>query len=195
MDLPMRILATVSLWLVSLALHAASDAKLIAGTFDPPREAPELGLQGSHGEKLNLRDYRGKIVILGFGFTSCPDVCPTNLAILAQARRKLGTLADQVQVVYVTVDPQTDTAERMRQYLAAFDPSFVGGTGDPAALAAVRKEYGVMASKTKHGSNDSYAHSSYLYLIDRTGKLRALMPYGQSADDFVHDVRVLLGER
>lgn len=194
MNLFLRVLATVSLGLVSLALHAASDATLIAGTFDPPREAPELKLQGSNGKELNLHDYRGKIVILGFGFTSCPDVCPTNLATLALARKKLGTLADQVQVVYVTVDPETDTAERMRQYLVAFDPTFVGGTGDLATLAAVRKAYGILATRTTHGAGYTIAHSSYLYLIDRAGRLRALMPYGHSADDFGHDVRLLLSE-
>jgi protein SCO1 len=191
----MRILAVFSLWFVSLALHAADDAKLIAGTFDPPRDAPELKLRGSHGRGLTLSDYRGKVIILGFGFTSCPDVCPTTLAVLAQARKKLGSLSDQVQVVYVTVDPQTDTAERMRKYLGTFDPTFVGGTGTEAALAAVRNEYGIIANKKTYGSRYTYAHSSYTYLIDRMGKLRALMPYGQSADDFVHDVRVLLGER
>jgi len=195
MGLVMRVFTAFPLLLVSLALPAASATKLIAGTFDPPREAPELRLQGSHGKELRLDDYRGKVVILGFGFTSCPDVCPTTLATLAQARRKLGGLADQVQVVYVTVDPQTDTAERMRKYLGAFDPTFVGGTGDEAALAAVRKQYGIVANRSTYGTSDTYAHSSSVYLIDRAGKLRALMPYGQSADDFAHDLRVLLGER
>jgi protein SCO1/2 len=191
----MRILAIASISLAALATQAASDTKLTAGTFDPPREAPELRLQGSHGRELRLSDYRGKVVLLGFGFTSCPDVCPTTLATLAQARRKLGDLAGQVQVVYVTVDPEKDTAGRMRRYLGAFDSTFVGGTGDEAALASVRQQYGIVASRTTHGTSYTYAHSSYVYLIDRAGKLRALMPYGQSAQDFAHDLRILLGER
>jgi protein SCO1/2 len=191
----MRPFPIASLLLVSLVLHAANETRLIAGTFDPPRAAPELRLQGSHGKELRLSDYRGKVVILGFGFTSCPDVCPTTLATLAQARKQLGDLATQVQVVYVTVDPQTDTAERMRRYLGTFDPTFVGGTGDEAALAEVRRQYGIVANKSTHGSNYTYAHSSSIYLIDRAGKLRALMPYGQSARDFAHDLRMLLAER
>jgi protein SCO1/2 len=190
-----RALCIAYLLLASLVSHAANAPKLIAGVFEPPREAPELALQGSDGKPLNLSGYRGKIVILGFGFTSCPDVCPTTLAVLAQARKKLGAAADQLQVVYVTVDPQTDTAERMRKYLSTFDGSFVGGTGSEEELAAIRKQYGIIANRKKYGSNYTYAHSSYTYLIDREGKLRALMPYGHTADDYAHDVKVLLGER
>lgn len=181
--------------LLALAPCAASESELIAGVFDPPRAAPELGLEGSHGKPLNLGDYRGKVVVLGFGFTSCSDVCPVTLAVLAQARKQLGTLADQLQVVYVTVDPETDTAERMREYLALFDPSFVGGTGSEAALTAVRKEYGIVANRqAEDGTGYTYAHSSYTFLIDRQGRVRALMPYGQPAEDFAHDARLLLAE-
>ena len=84
----------------------------------PPRQAPEFSLQGSDGRELNLSRYRGKVVLLGFGFTSCPSVCPTTLATLAQARRKLGAAAADVQIVYITVDPERDNAERMKEYLA-----------------------------------------------------------------------------
>jgi protein SCO1/2 len=191
----MRTLLLACSLLSVLTPCAASDAQLIAGVFDPPRAAPELGLEGTHGATLNLGDYRGKVVILGFGFTSCSDVCPVTLAILAQARKLLGALADGVQVVYVTVDPGTDTVERMREYLALFDPGFVGGTGTEEALAAVRREYGIVANRqAKDGAGYTYAHSSYTFLIDRRGMVRALMPYGHSAEDFAHDARVLLGE-
>lgn len=167
---------------------------LIAGTFDPPRAAPEFALEDSNGGALKLADHRGKVVLLGFGFTSCPDVCPTTLAVLAQARKNLGDRADELQVIYITVDPQTDTAARMKKYLANFDPSFIGGTGNEAQLSAVRQEYGILAQKKTVGANYTYAHSSYVYLIDRSGKLRALMPYGHKAEDFAHDVRALLAE-
>jgi protein SCO1 len=186
--------ALILVWclLIPTGAHATSEAELIAGVFDPPREAPELGLDGTKGRQLSLRDYRGKVVILGFGFTSCSDVCPVTLAVLAQARKRLGALAEQVQVVYVTVDPETDTVERMRAYLEAFDPSFVGGTGSEAALQAVRKEYGILANREQSGSGYTYAHSSYVFLIDRDGRLRALMPFGHTPDDFAHDLLVLL---
>jgi len=183
-----------SLLVAALALVAANDASLIAGTFDPPRPAPELALAGSDGAPLALGKFRGKVVALAFGFTSCPEVCPTTLAVLAQARKKLGPKASELQVVYVTVDPERDDAARMKQYLAGFDPSFVGGTGTEAQLAAVRREFGVQAAKHPSVEGATFSHSSFIYLIDRGGKLRALMPYGHTPDDFAHDVGILLAE-
>jgi protein SCO1/2 len=170
----------------------ATESALKAGVFEPPRAAPELALVGSDGAELTLARYRGKVVVLAFGFTSCADVCPVTLGTLASARKQLGPDAGNVQIVYVTVDPERDDAERMRTYLASFDPSFVGGTGAPERLAAVRKEYGIAAEKVKAASGYSVAHSSYTYLIDRAGRLRALMPYGHPAEDYVHDLRILL---
>jgi len=184
---------TLLLWLwFAAAVHAAEEANLKAGVFTPAREAPDFTLSGSDGAKLQLRDYRGKVVLLAFGFTSCPDVCPTTLAVLARARSQLGRDGNEVKVVYVTVDPERDDAKRMRRYLAAFDPAFIGGTGTADKLAAVRKEYGIAADKKPAGAGYVVAHSSYTYLIDRAGKLRALMPYGHTAEDYVHDLRILL---
>jgi protein SCO1/2 len=178
--------------LFAAAADGADDTNLKAGVFTPARPAPDFTLSGSDGSKLQLSKYLGKVVILAFGFTSCPDVCPTTLAVLAQARRNLGRDGDEVKVVYITVDPERDDAKRMRKYLAAFDPTFVGGTGSPERLAAVRREYGIAADKKRAGSDYVVAHSSYIYFIDRAGRLRALMPYGHTADDYVHDVRILL---
>ena len=180
--------------LCAMGAVAADRPTLKAGVFEPPRAAPELPLQASNGGKLSLASYRGKVVLLGFGFTSCPAVCPTTLAVLAQARKRLGAQGGQVQVVYVTVDPERDTAARMRAYLGGFDPTFVGGTGTPAQLASVRKDYGVMAERKPLGNSYSYAHSSSVYLIDRKGVLRGMMPYGQSPADYVHDIQILMGE-
>jgi len=188
-----RFLVTLlSLLLLGSVAVATEDEALVAGVFSPPRAAPEFSLRGSDGKELNLGRFRGKVVILEFGFTSCPDVCPTTLVALAEAHKKLGPEADQLQVVYVTVDPERDDVARLREYLAAFDPTFVGGTGTAEELAAVRRSYGVAANKTTTGDGYTFAHSSYTCLIDRTGSLRALMPYGHSSDDYVHDVRILL---
>jgi protein SCO1/2 len=178
----------------SVAAPVASAPALKAGVFDPPREAPLFSLQSSGGGTLELRSYRGKVVILGFGFTWCTDVCPVTLATLKLARRNLGPAAADVQVVYITVDPERDNPARMKEYLRAFDPTFIGGTGGASDLAAVRKDYGIVAEKHVKGSSYSVAHSSYTYLIDRRGQLRALMPYGHSADDYVHDLQILLAE-
>ena len=183
-------------WLGLLALLAgpapAADDALQAGVFDPPRAAPEFRLRGSDGTELTLSRYRGKVVIVGFGFSSCPNVCPVTLSTLSQVRKRLGADAAELQVVYITVDPERDDVERLRKWLAAFDPNFVGGTGSAAELAAVRKEYGIAATRQTVGADYGFNHSSFTYLIDRDGDLRALMPYGHSPDDYVHDVRILL---
>jgi len=171
-----------------------SPPALKAGTFDPPRPAPELDLLGSNGGELKMSNYRGKVVLLAFGFTSCTAVCPTTLNTFAVARRKLAAAAAGVQVVYITVDPQRDNSARLKKYLGAFDPTFVGGTGTEQQLAAARKNYGVSATKQVVGDSYTYDHSSFTYLIDRSGRIRALMPYGHSPDDYVHDLTVLLKE-
>ncbi|WP_161828166.1 SCO family protein [Steroidobacter agaridevorans] len=189
-----RVAGSLLALLFAMVAVAADRPTLKAGVFEPPRAAPELSLEASSGGKLSLANYRGKVILMGFGFTSCPEVCPTTLATLAQARKRLGPQADQLQVVYVTVDPERDSAERMRAYLGGFDPSFVGGTGTPAQLAAVRKNYGVMAERKSLGNSYTVAHSSSVYLIDQKGLLRGMMPYGRLPDDFVHDVRALLSE-
>lgn len=172
---------------------------LKAGVFEPARAAPEFALSGSDGQPLGLARHRGKLVLLVFGFTHCPEVCPTTLATLAQARQALTpTEAAGVQVVYVTVDPERDDVERIRKYLAAFDKSFVGGTARPEALAAMRKSYGVIAQKLeKKAGTDTYGmnHSTSVFLIDREGRLRAMMPYGHPAKDFVHDLKLMLAAK
>jgi protein SCO1/2 len=162
-----------------------------AGILTPAYAAPDFMLQGSDGSTVTLARYRGKVVLLTFGFTHCAAVCPTTLATLAQARAKLGKAADQVQVVYVTVDPARDDAAHMRDYLAAFDPSFIGATAAPAVLAAVRQRYGVTAVKQGTGPDYAMAHTSSIFLIDPTGKLRAVMPFGHDPADFVHDIQYL----
>jgi protein SCO1 len=169
------------------------DSALIAGVFTPARAAPQFTLRGSDGLDLSLERYRGKVVLLAFGYTSCTEVCPVTLSILAQARRKLAAEASDMQVVYITVDPERDSVARMHSYLAGFDPSFIGGTGTAAQLAAVRATYGITVSqKLPMPGGYLLSHSSFTYLIDREGRLRALMPFGHDAADFAHDVRLLL---
>jgi protein SCO1/2 len=175
-----------------LARGSGQAEAMKAGAYDPPRAAPDFSLRGSDGSEVTLARYRGKIVLLTFGFTSCAAICPTNLATLAQARAGLGKAADKVQVIFVTVDPERDDAPHMKEYLAAFDPGFIGATGDPKNLAAVREDYGVTATREGTGPDYAIAHTSSIFLIDRAGKLRAMMPFGHEAADFVHDIRLLL---
>jgi protein SCO1/2 len=191
---PLRRTALIALGCALTASAAGQVSKLKAGVFDPPRQAPDFALQGSDGRELTVSRYIGKVIVLGFGYTSCPDVCPTTLSTLAQARRQLGPAAADVQVLYVTVDPERDDPERMKKYVGAFDPTFIGATGSASALAAVRKNYGVQAERKALGASYVVAHSSYTYLIDRRGRLRALMPYGRAPGDYVHDLTLLLKE-
>jgi protein SCO1/2 len=175
----------------------AADAKppaLKAGVFDPPRMAPDFALKGSDGQELRLSKYKGKLVLLGFGFTSCTEVCPVTLDTLAKARKSLGPAAADVQVLYITVDHERDVPERMKAYLRGFDPSFIGGSGTAAQLAAVQKSYGVQSEKRPSGDDYSYSHSSSIYIIDRGGRLRAQMLYGHSPNDYAHDLKLLLKE-
>ena len=192
MTLLNRIATLFVLTAVLLAAHAAPALK--AGVFEPPRQAPEFSLRGSDGNDLTLSRYRGKLVLMSFGFTHCAAVCPTTLATLAQARQALGPQASAVQVVFVTVDPERDDPAQMKTYLAAFDPSFVGGAGKPEVLAAMRKNYGVVANKVPMTGGYAVDHTSSIFLIDRDGKLRAMMPYGRDAKDFVHDIKLLLAQ-
>jgi protein SCO1/2 len=172
--------------------HAAAEETLRAGVFEPSHAAPAIDLPGSDGAAVTLERFRGKVVVLAFGFTSCTNVYPVTLAVLAKARRALGDAAADVQVVYVTVDPERDDARRMRDYLKAYDATFVGATGNEQQLAEVRKRYGVAAQRVALAQGYAVNHSSFTYLIDRAGRLRALMPFGQSADDYAHDLRILL---
>jgi len=201
MTLP-RFLLALSLAGASMLATAAdpASAALKAGAFDPPQAAAEFpdGLRASDGTALKLAHYRGKVVLLAFGFTQCPAICPSTLATLAEARRLLGADAAVVQVVFVTVDPERDDPAHLGRYLAGFDPAFVGVSGQPQALELLRRRYGVTAQKVPapDGSQDyAMSHSTSIYLIDRDGRLRALMPFGHSAADFAHDVRQLLASR
>jgi protein SCO1/2 len=177
---------------VHVAVHAAT---LKSGVFDPPRAAPEIALPASNGAPFSLHSLRGKVVVLEFGYTHCLDVCPVSLASLAQARKKLGAAAADVQVVFITVDPARDHAGHLRTYLAAFDPTFIGITGSQQQIDALLKSYGISATRRPvEGSKTDYTmhHSSYLYFIDRKGMQRALMPFGRPSDEMVHDLSILL---
>jgi protein SCO1/2 len=168
---------------------------LLCGTFEPSREAPAFSLDGSNGKKLSLRDHLGKVVILEFGYTFCDEVCPVTLARLTEVYRKLGSAARDVHLIFVSVDPERDSPERLREYLGAFNPSFLGATGTPDEVGAVHKAYGVVARQVVSRNpalGYAVAHSSSLYLVDRQGKLRVLVPFGTPADDIVHDLELLL---
>ena len=187
-----RVLALLLAAFVSAAAGATEAPALKAGVFTPPHPAPGFTLAGSDGAPLTLARFHGKVVALAFGYSHCGDVCPVTLATLAQARKQLGAQAAGFQVVYITVDPERDSAAQLKTWLTAFDPSFVGGTGSAQALDGVDKLYGISVKKMESANGPLFGHSSSVYLIDREGRLRAMMPYGHVAEDYAHDVRLLM---
>jgi len=154
----------------------------------------ELALADHHGKARTLADFRGKAVVIFFGFTQCPDVCPTALSALAEAMRRLGPDAARVQVLFVTIDPERDTADLLSRYVPAFHPSFLGLRGDAEATARVAKEFKVIYQKVPGQTPDTYTmdHSAGLYLLDPQGRLRVFESHGQGAEAIAHDLAQLL---
>jgi protein SCO1/2 len=155
----------------------------------------KLELTDHTGRARTLADFRGKVVLLFFGFTHCPDVCPTTLADAAQAIKTLGADAERVQVLFVTVDPERDTKEVLASYVQAFDPRFLGLYGDAAATQRAAKEFRVYYEKRKTGEGYSVDHSAQTYVIDPRGRLRLFVRHDRIATDLPEDLRTLLKER
>jgi protein SCO1/2 len=164
--------------------------------IEPPAPAQDFTLDNFDGRPFRLTDQRGKVVLLFFGYTSCPDVCPTTLAEFRQLRERLGSRAGDVVFVFVTVDPARDTPEKIGSYLTLFAPDFYGLSGPADALEPVYRAYGVYAEKQEGGSAAGYlvTHTSSVYVIDRGGNLRMTFPYGTPLEDMLADVRRLLAE-
>ena len=151
-------------------------------------------LTDHNGKPRSLEDFRGQVVVMFFGFTHCPDVCPTTLAELAGAVRKLGPEGEKVQVLLVTVDPQRDTAELLAKYVTAFNAKFLALRGSADETARVAKEFKVIYQKVADPGTENYAmdHSAGSYIFDRQGRLRLYVSYGRGADVFAHDIDLLL---
>ncbi len=154
----------------------------------------DFALTDAAGKPRTLADYRGKVVVLFFGYTQCPDVCPTTLAALAQTMKTLGADASRVQVVFVTVDPDRDTGELLASYVTAFDPSFVALRGDADATARTAKEFKILYQKQPGRTPESYTvdHSAGTFVFDPQGRLRLYVGNGQGPEVFAHDIRELL---
>jgi protein SCO1/2 len=154
----------------------------------------DFALKDPSGKERTLEDFRGKAVVVFFGYTQCPDVCPTTLATLATAMKELGPDADRVQVLFVTVDPERDTPELLAKYVPSFDPRFLGLWGDAAATARTAKEFKVIYQKVPGATPGSYTmdHSAGSYVFDPRGRLRLFVSNGQGPDVFAHDLRELL---
>ena len=188
-----RLLAAV---LAALALSACSPdgPRFQSADITGAGFGRDFSLTDTSGKPRGLADFRGMAVVVFFGFTQCPDVCPTAMAMLAEAMRKLGPDAWQVQGVFITIDPERDTPELLSRYVPAFHPSFVALYGDAAATERVAKEFKVVYRKVPGSAPDSYTmdHSAGMFVFDPQGRLRLYVSHGQSADALAHDLRELL---
>jgi protein SCO1/2 len=154
----------------------------------------DFALTDHAGKPRTLADFRGKAVVLFFGYVQCPDVCPTTLAALAEAMRQLGPDAAKVQVLFVTVDPERDTRELLSSYVTAFDPSFLALSGDAEATARTAREFKILYQKQPGKTPESYTvdHSAGTFIFDPQGRLRLYVGHGQGPEVFAHDIRELL---
>ncbi|HZZ94044.1 MAG TPA: SCO family protein [Usitatibacter sp.] len=153
----------------------------------------ELDLRDTQGKPRTLADFRGKVVVVAFGYTHCPDVCPMTLANLASARKRLGKEGDQVQVIFVSVDPKRDTPDLLARYVTAFDPTFLGLGGSPADVQRTIKDYRLFVEERPTGNGDySVDHSAQIFAYDRKGRLRVVIPQTATPDAIASDLRVLL---
>ena len=153
----------------------------------------ELNLTDHNGQPRTLADFRGKVVAVFFGFTHCPDACPTTLVELAQVVKDLGRDADKLQVLFITVDPERDTPQVLKQYVPSFNPAFLGLYGDAEATARAAKEFKVFFQKQPvKGGSYSVDHGAGTFILDREGRLRLFAQYGQGAAPILHDIRILL---
>jgi len=158
--------------------------------------ARDFKLPDQHGQMRSLKDFQGKIVAVFFGYTQCPDVCPTTLSEMKEAKQLLGADGDKLQVIFVTVDPERDTPEVLKAYMANFDPSFIALRGSPEQLATTAKDFKVYYKKAEGKTPTSYTmdHSAATYVYDTHGRLRLYTRYGSGAQALASDFKQLLKE-
>jgi protein SCO1/2 len=156
--------------------------------------AKDFQLPDQNGQLRSLKDFRGKVVVLFFGYTQCPDACPTTMTELAQVRKLLGPDGDKVQVLFVTVDPERDTPAVLKGYMANFDPTFLALRGTPEQLAAMAKDYKVFYKKVEGKTPSSYSmdHSAASYVYDQQGRLRLYTRYGSGPQALASDIQLLM---
>ena len=183
-----------ALLLLALAACSPDGPKFKSSDVTGSSFGREFALQDASGKTRTLADFRGKAVVVFFGYTQCPDVCPTTLSTLAETMKLLGPDADRVQVVFITIDPERDTPAMLGEYVPAFDKRFVGLAGDAAATERVAKEFKVIYQKQPGPTPTTYSmdHSAGVFVFDPQGRLRLYARHGQGPDAYAHDLRELL---
>lgn len=180
---------------VTIGLFLVSQPHAFAGTvLQNPQPAYDYALIGPNGETSRLSDLRGKTVLIFFGYTSCPDICPATMHNLHLVLESLGSRADQVQVVFITVDPEKDTPQRIQAYTAGIDARMLGLSGDLNTITQTAEKYGIAFQKqfTGNGSDYTVDHTAAIQLVDSKGLLRVVYPYDTSTEALTSDVRYFL---
>ncbi len=174
---------------------AVTSEPLRGAVFDPPRQLDDFTLMSTEGVPFTLSEHRGQVILLYFGYRSCPDFCPTTFAELKQVYSALNEPKDKLKIVFITVDPERDTLDYLTMYTHAFHNDFIGLRDDGAALKQVMKEFGVVAEKRQLGDSPlSYLidHTASVFLIGKDGVLKAQYLYGTDFHDIVHDLKIVL---
>ncbi|MFD4841321.1 SCO family protein [Achromobacter sp. NPDC058515] len=188
---PRRRLLLSSLALLALA-GCGPDAPKLIGMDLSDMPTGDFQLQDTDGRERRLADYRGQPVMLFFGFTQCPDICPTALTRAIEIKGLLGADAEKLKVLFITVDPERDTPEILRAYTQAFDPGFVGLRGTAEQTRAAAQSFKVFYQKVPTGSSYTMDHTALTYIIDAEGKLRLALRHQQSAQECAQDLRTVL---
>ena len=178
----------------ALFIYFTTSPALVGSKIDPPKPMADLSLASQNGP-VSLSDFRGKLVVLFFGFTECTDVCPLTLANFRQALTSLdANQAAQVQIIFVSVDWQRDTPEKMASYTQAFNPTFIGLTGTQSQIDAITKEFGIFYQFGEPDASGNYEveHTSTSMVLNRQGSLLALLPYGMTPPEIASDLKILL---
>jgi protein SCO1 len=190
------LVGTVSLALSAVFLPACAPDKPQFKSVDLTGAdyASGFSLSDQNGQMRTLKDFAGKVVVVFFGYTQCPDVCPTTMAELAQVKKLLGPDGDKLQAVFITVDPERDTPELLKAYMGNFEPSFVALRPTLAELPALAKDFKVFYKKAEGKTPGSYSmdHSAGSYIFDAKGRIRLYTRYGSGAENLVSDIRLLL---
>ncbi|HEX3052462.1 MAG TPA: SCO family protein [Aggregatilineaceae bacterium] len=161
--------------------------------LDPPREVGDFTLTSQTGDPLHLSDLQGKVVLLFFGYTHCPDVCPITLSDFKRVKANLGETAAQVAFVFVSVDGERDTPERLAEYIGAFDPDFIGLTGDDTTIKSITQDYGVFYQRESYDDpNYLVTHTASTFVLDAQGRLHTVFPYATDPVLIADGVRALL---
>ncbi len=189
-----RFTTVLALAAIVLAACGGEDYEFQGGNLQPVTTTPDFQLTDQYGESWTMSDQTGKVVLLYFGYTTCPDACPTTLSDWIEVKRLLGDQADNVEFVMVTVDPERDTVEKLNQYMAFFDPEFLGLTGDQETITSIEMDYGIMAVREEHPESATgylMNHTTSFWVVDTENQLRLTFAHGTDPEIVAEDIKHL----